>query len=140
MHGRMTGRDFAIGAALAAVVVGGLSGVALRLLAGAPAAAIAPAERAVPASAPWRPTRNTIRLDQPMSAEELDRQQPGSGVKATRPVRVSAPASAGATWSYPGCREARAAGAAPLYAGQPGYGPHMDGDNDGIACEPYHGG
>ncbi|MDI1295200.1 MAG: excalibur calcium-binding domain-containing protein, partial [bacterium] len=34
------------------------------------------------------------------------------------------------------CREARAAGAAPIYRGQPGYGEHMDGDHDGIACEP----
>lgn len=40
---------------------------------------------------------------------------------------------------YSGCREARAAGAAPLYRGQPGYRAGMDGDNDGIACEPYRG-
>lgn len=39
---------------------------------------------------------------------------------------------------YSGCREARAAGAAPLYRGEPGYRPEMDGDSDGIACEPYH--
>jgi hypothetical protein len=38
---------------------------------------------------------------------------------------------------YSGCREVRAAGAAPLYAGQPGYRPEMDGDSDGIACEAY---
>ena len=36
---------------------------------------------------------------------------------------------------YSGCREARAAGAAPIYRGQPGYRPEMDGDGDGIACE-----
>ncbi|WP_336985572.1 thermonuclease family protein [Altererythrobacter aquiaggeris] len=40
---------------------------------------------------------------------------------------------------YRNCREARAAGAAPIYRGQPGYRPEMDGDNDGIACEPYRG-
>lgn len=39
---------------------------------------------------------------------------------------------------YAGCNEARAAGAAPLYHGQPGYRPEMDGDDDGIACEPHH--
>lgn len=38
---------------------------------------------------------------------------------------------------YPNCRAARAAGAAPIYRGQPGYRPEMDGDGDGIACEPY---
>jgi hypothetical protein len=40
---------------------------------------------------------------------------------------------------YAGCNEVRAAGKAPLYAGQPGYRPAMDGDGDGIACEPYRG-
>nr|WP_241215431.1 excalibur calcium-binding domain-containing protein [Sphingomonas sp. ABOLH] len=39
-------------------------------------------------------------------------------------------------WSYRNCGEARRAGAAPLRRGQPGYGAHMDGDGDGIACEP----
>lgn len=34
------------------------------------------------------------------------------------------------------CNEARAAGAAPFYRGQPGYRVEMDGDGDGIACEP----
>ena len=38
---------------------------------------------------------------------------------------------------YGGCNEARAAGAAPVYAGQPGYRAEMDGDGDGIACEPH---
>lgn len=36
---------------------------------------------------------------------------------------------------YPNCTAARAAGAAPLYAGQPGYGRKLDLDGDGIACE-----
>ena len=39
---------------------------------------------------------------------------------------------------YRGCNEARAAGVTPIYRGQPGYRPGMDGDSDGIACEPYH--
>ncbi len=47
--------------------------------------------------------------------------------------------SRSSSWSYRNCREARAAGAAPLYRGEPGYGEHMDGDGDGIACEPYRG-
>ncbi len=67
-----------------------------------------------------------------------------SGVK---PKRHSSPnghsrttdrrsASASTGWSYRNCAEARRAGAAPLRRGAPGYGPHMDGDGDGIACEP----
>ena len=39
---------------------------------------------------------------------------------------------------YPGCNEARAAGVAPIYQGHPGYRESMDGDGDGIACEPHH--
>lgn len=35
------------------------------------------------------------------------------------------------------CREAWAAGVAPLRRGDPGYRPGLDGDNDGVACEPY---
>lgn len=36
---------------------------------------------------------------------------------------------------YKNCSAARAAGAAPVYRGQPGYGRHLDRDNDGIGCE-----
>ena len=37
--------------------------------------------------------------------------------------------------SYRNCSEARAAGAAPLRRGQPGYSARLDRDGDGIACE-----
>lgn len=40
---------------------------------------------------------------------------------------------------YPNCDAARAAGAAPMHVGEPGYRDGMDGDGDGIACEPYRG-
>ncbi|MFC0588864.1 excalibur calcium-binding domain-containing protein [Novosphingobium aquiterrae] len=35
-----------------------------------------------------------------------------------------------------GCDPVRAAGSAPLYRGEPGYREDMDGDGDGVACEP----
>ena len=35
------------------------------------------------------------------------------------------------------CDEARAAGVAPMRRGEPGYREGLDGDGDGIACEPY---
>ncbi len=38
---------------------------------------------------------------------------------------------------YTGCNDVRAAGKAPLVAGQPGYRPELDGDGDGVACEPH---
>ncbi|WP_347878339.1 excalibur calcium-binding domain-containing protein, partial [Actinomyces sp. ZJ308] len=36
---------------------------------------------------------------------------------------------------YANCKEARAAGAAPMYQGDPGYRPDLDRDKDGIACD-----
>ena len=51
---------------------------------------------------------------------------------APAPV-VPQPAPAGVY--YPNCAAARAAGAAPLYAGQPGYRSGLDRDGDGRACE-----
>ncbi len=66
--------------------------------------------------------------------------------QAARPARAvardaeAAPvARAAAGAYYRNCAAAWAAGAAPLYRGQPGYRPEMDGDNDGVACEPYRG-
>lgn len=55
------------------------------------------------------------------------RRRPSSGAGAVRAPGVY----------YHNCAEARAAGAAPLYRGQAGYRPEMDGDGDGVACEPY---
>ncbi|WP_327323832.1 excalibur calcium-binding domain-containing protein [Streptomyces sp. NBC_01210] len=36
---------------------------------------------------------------------------------------------------YANCAAARAAGAAPVHAGDPGYGRHLDRDGDGVGCE-----
>lgn len=55
---------------------------------------------------------------------------PAPVVQAPAPV-VQAPAAV----SYPNCTAARAAGAAPIYAGTPGYGKHLDRDGDGIGCD-----
>ena len=41
--------------------------------------------------------------------------------------------------AFRNCAEARAAGAAPVRRGQPGYGTHLDRDGDGVGCEPYRG-
>ncbi|MFJ8074720.1 excalibur calcium-binding domain-containing protein [Streptomyces sp. NPDC096176] len=42
--------------------------------------------------------------------------------------------------SYANCDAVRAAGAAPIHEGEPGYGSHLDRDGDGVGCEPYNGG
>ena len=36
---------------------------------------------------------------------------------------------------YRNCSEARAAGAAPVRRGDPGYAKHLDRDGDGVGCE-----
>ncbi|MEW1808122.1 DUF1524 domain-containing protein [Pseudarthrobacter sp. NPDC080039] len=54
---------------------------------------------------------------------------------APAPVAPSPVAPARAGVYYANCTAARAAGAAPLYAGQPGYRSALDRDSDGIACE-----
>ena len=36
---------------------------------------------------------------------------------------------------FPNCASARAAGAAPVRSGQPGYGRHLDRDGDRVGCE-----
>ena len=54
------------------------------------------------------------------------------------PAPAQAPAPAPAAPSdvyYKNCDAARAAGAAPVRIGQPGYRPALDGDGDGIGCE-----
>ena len=40
-----------------------------------------------------------------------------------------------ASKAFANCKAARAAGAAPVMTGEPGYGPHLDRDGDGIGCE-----
>lgn len=59
-------------------------------------------------------------------AEEQARQAP--------PAPVPAPPPAPPAY-FKNCDAARAAGAAPVYVGQPGYGRHLDRDGDGIGCE-----
>jgi Excalibur calcium-binding domain len=58
---------------------------------------------------------------------------------ASAPPVASAVQTVVSTTYYPNCKAAWAAGAAPIYRGQPGYREDMDGDDDGIACEPFRG-
>lgn len=61
------------------------------------------------------------------------------GSRCPNPALVTGGADARGAKSFRNCAEARAAGVAPIYRGQPGYAPHLDRDHDGIACEPYRG-
>lgn len=59
----------------------------------------------------------------------------GANPAVPAPIAPETPAPAPAAVHYANCAAARAAGSAPLYAGQTGYRPALDGDADGIACE-----
>ena len=58
-----------------------------------------------------------------------------SATPRTTPQQTPSPSQPPTSVYYKNCSEARAAGAAPVYAGQPGYGTHLDRDRDGIGCE-----
>lgn len=68
---------------------------------------------------------------------------PGAGAPVAAAPAIEAgrgdPAVIERSVHYSGCNAVRAAGKAPLHAGQPGYRSEMDGDGDGIACEPIRG-
>lgn len=54
---------------------------------------------------------------------------------APAPVVPAPVAPAPVAAPFANCTAARAAGAAPVYAGTPGYGKHLDRDGDGIGCD-----
>ncbi|MFV9452415.1 excalibur calcium-binding domain-containing protein [Rhodococcus sp. NM-2] len=45
------------------------------------------------------------------------------------------PTTSTTRFSFASCAEAKAAGAAPIYQGEPGYSTKLDRDKDGIACD-----
>lgn len=55
----------------------------------------------------------------------------GSAPRADRPQRQIG----GGVNYYANCTAARAAGAAPVRVGDPGYARHLDRDGDGVGCE-----
>lgn len=61
-----------------------------------------------------------------------DYRKAGNAPSSGTPAPVKTPSS---ELYFKNCSEARAAGAAPLRRGQPGYRAALDRDNDGVACE-----
>ena len=75
-------------------------------------------------------TQSSIPASAPAGPAQVD-PSPGNPT----PVQVGPTGPAPAAY-YKNCTAARAAGAAPLHRGQPGYRDQLDGDHDGVACEP----
>lgn len=87
-----------------------------------PEAEVTPGPEATPEPAP--------ASEEPAEASEAPtvEEEPAPPAPAPQPVRAP-------TQPYASCAQARAAGAAPLYEGDPGYNPRLDRDKDGVACE-----
>jgi hypothetical protein len=78
------------------------------------------ARRAVRAAVPTTTRRTTTS------------QRAGAAPKTT--TKKTTEQKAAAT-SFGSCAQAKAAGVAPLHAGEPGYSRKLDRDGDGVACE-----
>ena len=63
---------------------------------------------------------------------------PKAAVRAARPVAMPA-LPALRDQHFHGCDDARAAGRYDIPSWDPSYRREMDGDGDGLACEPYRG-
>ncbi|MGA3525882.1 excalibur calcium-binding domain-containing protein [Melissospora conviva] len=104
--------------------------------ASATAPATAPASASPAASTPvvqlsTRPSVTAAASPRP-KASPSPRRSPSTRPPAPpEPTRAKVPD----TVYYANCDAVRAAGAAPLYAGEPGYSFKLDRDRDGVACE-----
>ncbi len=107
---------------------------------------------AKPASAAPQPTVTvTATTTATVTATPLAKEpEPAPTVTATKTVKVTTtvtaqPAGDGGSDDggsggsqdvyYGNCGEVRAAGAAPIHRGEPGYASHLDRDKDGVACD-----
>ncbi|QXG77842.1 DUF1524 domain-containing protein [Modestobacter sp. L9-4] len=93
----------------------------------APRTSAQPAPKPAPAPAP----APVIVAPAPAPTPEPEPAPEPEPVVEPEPVEDPEPVST----SYANCSEVKAAGAAPIYAGEPGYSRKLDRDGDGVACE-----
>ncbi|WP_245933259.1 excalibur calcium-binding domain-containing protein [Arthrobacter livingstonensis] len=102
------------------------------------AAQVAAAQVAAAKAAADKAIANQATADQAAAAEAA-RVAVEQAVQQQAPVQQAPVAPVAevpdASAYYPNCAAARAAGAAPMHAGQSGYRPGLDRDKDGIACD-----
>lgn len=101
-------------------------------------------ERTVPAPiAGAVPTTTVTVTAKPQPAPTVTVSLPRATVTVTAPLarktttqpKTTEPTTEPESAYYANCSEARAAGVAPLYTGDPGYSRKLDRDGDGVACE-----
>ncbi|GGQ21987.1 excalibur calcium-binding domain-containing protein [Streptomyces roseolilacinus] len=92
-----------------------------------------------PASAKPAPTvtvTTTATATATMTATAtVTREAPADGDGSSGGGTSGGGTSGGGSVFYDNCSAARAAGAAPVRLGDPGYGRHLDRDGDGVGCE-----
>ncbi|WP_223256931.1 excalibur calcium-binding domain-containing protein [Arthrobacter globiformis] len=94
------------------------------------------AEKAAAQEAAARKAAEKSAADQAAAAQAAADQAAAQAAAEQAAQQVVVPAApAPASVYYKNCTAARAAGAAPVYAGSPGYAAHLDRDGDGIGCE-----
>jgi outer membrane biosynthesis protein TonB len=118
----------------AAVAAGGTDTTTAEEAAAQPQPTVTVTVTATPAAAPEPAT--TVTVTATPAATPRPVAKPAPPTPKPKPTRTATrapepPASA----FYENCAAARAAGAAPLYAGEPGYRSGLDRDHDGVACE-----
>lgn len=82
----------------------------------------------------------SLALGLPEGAEARRRKSSGSSARQSgsgkrRGARSAGGSGGGGSAYYRNCSEARAAGAAPVREGDPGYSRKLDRDGDGVGCE-----
>ncbi|MEV7426425.1 excalibur calcium-binding domain-containing protein [Streptomyces sp. NPDC091212] len=107
--------------------------------------------KAAPAATVTATTTETAAPEPAVTETVTAKPKPAPTVTETKTVKVtvepaidsggdtggsgSGGSDSGGSVYYKNCAAARAAGAAPVHAGDPGYGRHLDRDGDGIGCE-----
>lgn len=103
--------------------------------------AAASASASASAAAAAEASASAAAAEASASAAAAEAEPPEPAVQKEEPAQAPRqsgqnPDSEGAAGAYyANCTEAKAAGAAPLYRGEPGYREKLDRDKDGIACE-----
>jgi cytoskeletal protein RodZ len=90
---------------------------------------------AVPTTTTAAPTTTTRPAPPTTSAPVTAAPRVTSPPATAAPVTAAPATTANSGVYYANCTDARAAGAAPLTRGQPGYRDGLDRDHDGVACE-----
>ena len=107
-------------------------------------ASVSPSVSATPSSSPTPSVSATPSespsptvTPSPVPTTEAPAQAPAAEAPAQQaPAQPVQQAPAQSSVYYKNCDAVRAAGAAPLHRGEPGYRPGLDSDGDGVACEP----